>query len=93
MSTLARGGKLLTTRGTIVNDDQVLYRAIKVDCTACTLKFDAARRSPFAKSRAVCTSGQETWPAPCSVPNLTNNPDANAKRSECCSRSSSALSA
>ena len=43
------GGKLLTTRGTIVNDDQVLYRASKFDCTACTLKVRCCPKEPVRK--------------------------------------------
>ena len=43
------GGKLLTTRGTIVNDDQVLYRASKFDCTTCTLKVRCCPKEPVRK--------------------------------------------
>jgi transposase len=43
------GGKLLTTRGTIVNDDQVLYRASKFDCTSCTLKVRCCPKEPVRK--------------------------------------------
>jgi transposase len=57
-------GKRLTTRGTIVNDDQVLYRASKFDCTTCPLKTrccpkEPARKIPrniFERSRDVARS-------------------------------------
>ena len=42
-------GKRLTTRGTIVNDDQVLYRASKFDCTPCTLKVRCCPKEPVRK--------------------------------------------
>src|SRR5246127_1919600 len=32
------GGKMLTCKGTVVNDNQLLYRASKYDCDACSLK-------------------------------------------------------
>ena len=45
------GGKMLTCKGTIVNDNQLLYRASKYDCDACSLKprccpKEAARKIP-----------------------------------------------
>jgi transposase len=43
------GGKPLTTRGTIVNDDQVLYRASKLDCTPCPLKNRCCPKEPVRK--------------------------------------------
>jgi transposase len=42
-------GKRLTTRGTIVNDDQVLYRASKFDCTPCPLKTQCCPKEPARK--------------------------------------------
>jgi IS5 family transposase len=44
-------GKMLTCKGTIVNDNQFLYRASKYDCDACSLKprccpKEAARKIP-----------------------------------------------
>src|SRR5918995_782088 len=42
-------GKPLTTRGTIVNDDQVLYRASKLDCTPCPLKARCCPKEPVRK--------------------------------------------
>ena len=42
-------GKQLTTRGTIVNDDQVLYRASKFDCTPCPLKTRCCPKEPVRK--------------------------------------------
>jgi transposase len=41
--------KTLTTRGTIVSDDQVLYRASKFDCTPCPLKSWCCPKEPVRK--------------------------------------------
>jgi hypothetical protein len=41
--------KTLTTRGTIVSDDQVLYRASKLDCTPCPLKSRCCPKEPVRK--------------------------------------------
>ena len=57
-------GKRLTTRGTVVDDDLVLYRASKLDCTPCLLKSrccpkEPARKVPrsiFERSRDVARS-------------------------------------
>jgi hypothetical protein len=43
------GGKTLPTRGTIVNDEQVLYRASKFDCTPCPLKARCCPKEPARK--------------------------------------------
>jgi hypothetical protein len=50
------GGKRLTTTGTIVNDNQLLYRASKYDCQACTLK---PRCCPKGQARKVPRSIHE----------------------------------
>jgi transposase len=42
-------GKRLTTRGTVVNDDLVLYRASKFDCTECPLKSRCCPKEPVRK--------------------------------------------
>ena len=42
-------GKRLATRGTVVNDDQVLYRASKFDCTPCALKVRCCPKEPVRK--------------------------------------------
>src|SRR6187401_2987763 len=57
-------GKRLTTRGTVVDDDLVLYRASKLDCTPCLQKSrccpkEPARKVPrsiFERSRDVARS-------------------------------------
>jgi transposase len=41
--------KRLTTRGTIVNKDQILYRASKFDCTPCQLKARCCPKEPMRK--------------------------------------------
>jgi hypothetical protein len=42
-------GKILRTTGTVVNDDQVLYRARKRDCNACPLKMQCCPKEPARK--------------------------------------------
>ena len=42
-------GKLLTTTGTVVNDDLVLYRASKTDCTPCAKKDRCCPKEPVRK--------------------------------------------
>ena len=42
-------GKILRTTGTVVNDDQVLYRARKRDCNACPLKMQCCTKEPVRK--------------------------------------------
>jgi IS5 family transposase len=42
-------GKILRTTGTVVNDDQVLYRARKRDCNACPLKMQCCPKEPVRK--------------------------------------------
>ena len=42
-------GKRLTTRGTVVNNDLVLYRASKLDCTDCPLKSRCCPKEPVRK--------------------------------------------
>ena len=49
-------GKTLTTTRKVVNDEQLLYRASKLDYdVACPLKCDAARRRQSVKSHAAST--------------------------------------
>jgi transposase len=44
------GGKMLTTRGTLVNDgDTLMYRASKYDCGACALKARCCPNTPARK--------------------------------------------
>ena len=42
-------GKRLTTTGTIVNDEQLLYRVSKRDCGACPLKMQCCPKEPVRK--------------------------------------------
>jgi transposase len=42
-------GKVLTTTGTVVNDDQVLYRARRRDCRECPLKMQCCPKEPVRK--------------------------------------------
>src|SRR6266446_5621621 len=43
------GGKMLTCKGTIVNDNQLMYRASKYDCDACVLKPRCCPKDPARK--------------------------------------------
>jgi len=43
------GGKMLTCKGTIVNDNQLMYRASKYDCDACALKPRCCPKEPARK--------------------------------------------
>ncbi|AWI60204.1 hypothetical protein AB395_00005027 (plasmid) [Sinorhizobium fredii CCBAU 45436] len=42
-------GKVLTTRGTVVNGNQLLYRASKYDCNGCELKRRCCPKEPTRK--------------------------------------------
>jgi transposase len=43
------GGKMLTCKGTVVNDNQLMYRASKYDCDACLLKPRCCPKEPARK--------------------------------------------
>ena len=43
------GGKVLTCKGTVVNDNQLLYRASKYDCQTCSLKPRCCPKDPARK--------------------------------------------
>jgi Transposase DDE domain len=43
------GGKILTCKGTVVNDNQLLYRASKYDCDVCRLKPRCCGKEPGRK--------------------------------------------
>ena len=43
------GGKMLTTKGTVVNDNQLIYRASKYDCGGCALKPRCCPKEPARK--------------------------------------------
>ena len=42
-------GKMLTCKGTVVNDNQLLYRASKYDCDGCALKPRCCPKEPARK--------------------------------------------
>lgn len=46
---ICRADKKLTTRGTVVNDDQLLYRVSKFDCEPCPLKAQCCPKEPVRK--------------------------------------------
>jgi transposase len=81
------GGKPLTTRGTIVNDEQVLYRASKLDCTPCPLKAQCCPKQPVRKiPRSIFERSRD-------VARSLSGPAGSEKRSRCCSLTSNASSA
>ncbi len=43
------GGKMLTCKGTVVNDNQLMYRASKYDCEVCSLKPRCCPKEPARK--------------------------------------------
>ena len=43
------GDKMLTCKGTVVNDNQLMYRASKYDCDACSLKPRCCPKEPARK--------------------------------------------
>ncbi len=43
------GGKMLICKGTVVNDNQLMYRASKYDCDACSLKQRCCPKEPSRK--------------------------------------------
>ena len=43
------GGKILTCKGTVVNDNQLLYRASKYDCDVCSPKQPATGDEPVIR--------------------------------------------
>lgn len=43
------GGKMLTCKGTVLNDNQFMYRASKYDCDACALKPNCCPKDPARK--------------------------------------------
>jgi hypothetical protein len=46
---LCPAGKMLSTKGTAVNDNQFLYRASRFDCTPCPLKPKCCPKEPARK--------------------------------------------
>lgn len=46
---VCRGGKFLSTTGTVTSDDTVLYRASKFDCEGCALKPKCCPNTPSRK--------------------------------------------
>jgi transposase len=58
------GGKMLTCKGTIVNDNQLMYRASKYDCDACALKSrccpkESARKIPRSIHEGACDMARD----------------------------------
>ncbi len=43
------GGKMMTCKGTVVNDNQLMYRASKYDCEVCSLKPRCCPKEPARK--------------------------------------------
>ncbi len=85
-------GKMLTSKGTIVNDNQLMYRASKYDCDPCPLKD---RCCPKSRHRKIPRDIQR-MPATSPRGSMTHPPSTSraesASGSRCCSPISSASS-
>ena len=81
---LCPGGKLLTSTGNIDQGRILYYRALKSDCSACSLKPNArpgrGARSPGTSTRQ-CAIAFAPWP----TPRPSSNPAESARKSRCCS--------
>ena len=86
-------GKSLTTTGRLVNDGEttLLYFASVLDCRICPLRARCCPRTPARRIRAVSTRRPGTllvgWPRQ----RHSSNHAAIARRSRCCSHTSSAF--
>jgi transposase len=78
-------GKMLTCKGTVVNDNQLLYRASKYDATPVASNRAAAQRSRPGRCRAASTRALATWPATSPRPMRTAPQEGSGRRSRCCS--------
>jgi hypothetical protein len=77
-------GKVLTTTGTVVNDDQVLYRAAGATAGNARSKCNAARRNRCAKFRATSTRKLARSPGRMAKPKPTSDRAVIAKKLRCC---------
>jgi Transposase DDE domain len=78
-------GKMLICKGTVVNDNQLLYRASKYDCDVCRLKPRCCPKEPRARCRVASTKARVTWPATLPRPTLTAARGDSGRKSRCCS--------
>ena len=85
-------GKVLTTSGTIVNDNQLLYRASKYDCEVCELKARCCPKEPARRFRDQSMKVREIWLATLPRPKPTLRRDGRGKRSKCSLPTSNAFS-
>src|SRR3954452_7290035 len=76
-------GKMLTCKGTVVNDNQLLYRASKYDCDACSFKPRCCPREPARKVPRSIYEGLVTWPATSPRPMPTAPHAGSGRRSRC----------
>jgi hypothetical protein len=90
---LCPGGNMLTTTGTRVNDDAtLLYRASKADCQARALKNQCSRQRQCAECPAQSTKMRMTLHVRSQNLGKAGCHDGCARKSRCCSRTSSASS-
>jgi hypothetical protein len=83
-------GKILRTTGTVVNDDQALYRARKRDCDACPLKMQCCSKEPVRKvPRNIYEEARDVARA-LAKPKPTSDRAVIARKSRCCLPTSSA---
>ena len=75
----------------IMKDNSMRYRASKRDCQGCQLKPRGCPKAPARKISRSIYEGRATWPARSPRPRPIRPRGANAKRSICCSHTSSAF--
>jgi hypothetical protein len=82
--------KVLTTTGKIVNDDQLLYRASKLDCDVCPFKMQCCPKEPARKiPRSIHEEARDVARAPAGTEAFEQS-CLSADASRCCSPISSA---
>src|SRR5690349_24424127 len=87
------GGKPLTTTGTRVNDGEtLLYRASKADCDACALRPRCCPNTPARKVPRSIHENARDMARAIATPGKVERHDGCARRSKCCSLTSSAFS-
>lgn len=71
---VCRGGKNLTTSGTLVNDGATMfYRASKADCSACTLKSRCSPNAPMRRlPRSIYEGARDLARKIAKTPRLSN---------------------
>jgi transposase len=78
--------KALTTTGKVMNDDQLLYRASKPNCDACSFKMRCCPKEPARKIlRSIYEEARDVARALAKT-KASSNPAVSVSVSRCCSR-------